>query len=180
MAHGAILLISLRPQARPSAVFSVQPNTHPLKEKSSMIASLRRSGPLPGLLATLAVLALFVSAAPASAQNFSGRIFTTFADGTTVNGNIYPSKDAVYLNGGPQNTNSNGLPDGTYYFQVTDPAAKVLLSTDDISCRQLQVIGGVVKGATGPCPHANGAQNNNNGGSIPVQLIPFDDTPNAG
>ena len=142
--------------------------------------SLRRSGSRPGLLAALAVLALIVSAAPASAQNFSGSIFTTFADGTRVNGNIYPSKAAVYLNGGPQNENSAGLPDGTYYFQVTDPAAKVLLSTDDISCRQVLVVGGIFAGATGPCPHANGSQNTNNGGSIPVQLIPFNDTPNAG
>src|SRR5262249_53996986 len=87
---------------------------------------------------------------------------------------------SVYLNGGPQNEHSNGLPDGTYYFQVTDPAAKVLLSTDDISCRQVLVVNGIFAGATGPCPHANGAQNSNNGGSIPVQLIPFNNTPNAG
>src|SRR5262249_5840439 len=144
--------------------FPFSPTAPRQRRKSSMIASLRRSGRLPGLLAALAVLALFVSAAPASAQNFSGSIFTTFADGTKVNGNIYPSKPAVYLNGGPQNEHSQGLPDGTYYFQVTDPAAKVLLSTDNISCRQLLVAGGIVTGATGPCPHANGSQNNNNGG----------------
>jgi hypothetical protein len=140
---------------------------------------LRRPGSLPGLCTTLAVLALIVSAAPASAQA-TGHIFTTLSDGTTVNANIFPSKGSVYLNGGPQNENSKGLPDGTYYFQVTDPAGKVLLSSDSISCRQLLVSGGIVAGATGSCPHANGSQNTNNGGSIPVQLIPFNDTPNAG
>src|SRR5205085_5498162 len=102
-------------------------------------------------------------------------------DGTKVNQNLFPSKASVYLNGGPQNEHSNGLPDGTYYFQVTDPNGGTLLSTDNISCRQLQVIGEIVAGATGPaCQHANGSQNNNNGGSIPVQLIPFNDTPNTG
>src|ERR1041385_3579486 len=174
------------------------------KGESVMIASLRRSGPVPGLLVILAALALFVSAAPASAQNFSGSIFTTFADGATVNGNIYPSKAAVFLNGGPQNTNSAGLPDGTYYFQVTDPAAKVLLSTDDVTCRQVVVSGGIFQGVPAGAPpaactasdgglgnfHLNGSPNPANGGSISVQLCApsgcpagqpdFNDTPNPG
>ena len=166
--------------------------------------SLRRSGSLPGLVAALAVLALIVSAAPASAQNISGAIFTTFADGNTVNGNIYPSKTVVYLNGGPQNTNSAGLPDGTYYFQVTNPNGNVLLSTDDVTCRQVVVLGGIFKGVPSGSPsvactasdggqgnfHLNGALNPSNGGSIPVQLCAqsgcpagqpdFSDTPNPG
>src|SRR5215467_4747645 len=169
-----------------------------------MIASLRRPRFIRGLLFVLAVLALFVSAAPASAQNFSGSIFTTFSDGHTVNGNIYPSKDAVYLNGGPQNTHSAGLPDGTYYYQVTDPAAKVLLSTDDITCRQVVVSGGIFQGVPGGLPpaactasdggqgnfHLNGSPNPANGNSISVQLCAqsgcpagqpdYIDTPNAG
>jgi len=168
-----------------------------------MIASFHRPR-FSGLLFVLAVLALFVSAAPASAQNFSGSIFTTFADATTVNGNIYPSKVAVYLNGGPQNTNSAGLPDGTYYFQVTDPAAKILLSTDDISCRQVVVSGGIFQGVPSGAPpaactasdggqgnfHLNGSPNPANGNSISVQLCAqsgcpagqpdYSDTPNAG
>src|SRR5205823_12044891 len=73
---------------------------------------------------------LFRSAA--LAQN-TGHIFTTFQDGTTVNANIYPSKDSVFLNGGPQNHSAKGLPDGIYYFQVTDPNGSVLLSTDNVS-----------------------------------------------
>src|SRR5215472_5236399 len=105
------------------------------------------------VLLCLLALILLVGAQSASAQNFNGSIFTTFSDGTTVNGNIYPSKAAVYLNGGPQNESSRGLPDGTYYFQVTDPAAKVLLSTDNVACRQVLVVNGIFAGATGPCPH---------------------------
>ena len=34
------------------------------------------------------------------------------------------SRTDVYLNGGPQNTKSSGLSDGTYYFQVTDPGGR--------------------------------------------------------
>jgi hypothetical protein len=72
------------------------------------------------------------------------------------------------------------VPDGLYYFQVTDPSGAVLLSTDDISCRQVQVTGGRIVGASGPsCKHANGTFNGLNL-QTPVQLIPFDDTPNPG
>jgi len=117
-------------------------------------------------------------AAAAVLHAFSGAIYTTFGDGTQTNQNIYPTKADVYLNGGPQNQNSAGLPDGTYYFQVTSPNG-ILLSVDNAECRQLQVVGGVIAGAVGPCPHPNGAFNPLNG-TTPVQLIPFDDTPNSG
>jgi hypothetical protein len=97
------------------------------------------------------------------AAQFFGAIYTSTADGATVNANIYDSKPEVYLNGGPQNVNSNGLPDGTYYFQVTDPSGATLLSSDLAICRQLLVTNGVVSGATGPCPHVNGTFNPANG-----------------
>jgi hypothetical protein len=121
---------------------------------------------------------VLLSGSPLMAQ-LSGAIYTSLGNGQTVNGNVYDLKSDVYLNGGPQNQNGPGLPNGTYYFQVTDPSGATLLSTDPAVCRQLQVIGGVVAGATGPCPHLNGAFNPANG-STPVQLIPFNDTPNAG
>src|SRR6476659_7961710 len=110
---------------------------------------------------------------------FSGAIYTSEADGTRVNQNLYDSKPLVYLNGGPQNQNGPGLPDGVYFFFVTDPSGATLLSTDHAVCRELLVSGGAVAGATGPCPHANGAFDPANG-STPVQLIPFLDTPNNG
>ena len=74
------------------------------------------------------ISALFVGAA--NAQNISGAIFTTISDGTTVNGNHYASKLDVYLNGGPQNCISPGLPSGDYYFMVTNPNGNLLLSLD--------------------------------------------------
>lgn len=110
----------------------------------------------------------------------AGAIQTTTKDGTAVNWNIYPTRADVYLNGGAQNLNASGLADGTYYFQVTDPSGKTLLSTDDAVCRQLLVAGGRVAGSTGgPCKHANGTLDPANG-VLPVQLSPFNKTPNIG
>lgn len=142
---------------------------------------------IKSILATFMAVAFAAAAQPALAGNFPGAIFTTLNDGTSVNHNIYDAKQDVYLNGGPQNQNSAGLPDGTYYFQVTDPSGKVLLSSDDVSCRQVVVLGGHVYGVpTGAPPaecttgfHAAGILDPNNN-SIPVQLIPYDDTPNNG
>jgi len=115
----------------------------------------------------------------ASAQ-VTGAIFTTLPDGSEVNYNIYQDKYDVYLNGGPgprAPDGAAGLPDGTYVFQVTDPSGKVLLSTDAIQCRQFDVVGGNITGAGGPCPHLTGTSGN---GGIPVQLMPYNDTPNPG
>ena len=130
-----------------------------------------------------AILAVLAMATIASA--YTGSIFTTLGGGTTVNGNVYDFKADVYLNGGPQNQNSAGLPDGFYFFQVTDPSGATLLSTDNAVCRQLQVVDGVIAGAAASpsfpsaCLHDNGSFNPANG-STPVQLIPFLDTPNGG
>ena len=83
-----------------------------------------------------------------AAAPISGAIYTSTASGTTVNGNVYEAQADVYLNGGPQSMNPKGLPDGNYYFQVTDPSGAVLLSTDAIICRQLTVTNGVVSGGS--------------------------------
>jgi hypothetical protein len=136
----------------------------------------------------LVILTAVTLLAGIASAGVNGAIYTTNFDRTTVNGNIYPSKDAVYLSGGPQNTKDPGLvPDGLYYFQVTDPSGAVLLSTDDVTCRQVVVLNGRVDGVpTGGPPatcttgfHANGTQNDANG-ALPVQLIPYNDTPNNG
>lgn len=98
-----------------------------------------------------AVCAAAFLAGAANAQ-LSGAVYTTLPDGTFVNANIFPDKESVYLNGGPQNQNASGLPPGEYYFQVTDPSGADLLSTDDIRNRRLLVAlneggEGVVSGA---------------------------------
>jgi len=124
---------------------------------------------------------LILIALPATAQ-ISGSIFTSLDDGGNVNANLYDLKSDVYLNGGPQNEHSSGLPDGEYFYQVTSPNG-VLLSSDPADCRLLMVSGeavmGSINGPGGCAGHANGLLNPSNG-SIPTQLIPFDDTPNMG
>jgi hypothetical protein len=133
------------------------------------------------LLFTAAVLIVFSIAAsvPASAQ-LSGAIFTTTSGGTTVNGNIYANKTDVYLDGGPQPNapcTSSGLPDGDYYFQVTNPSGSLLLSSDAITERAVHVSGGVITAYLGST-HATSA--GKCPGSIAVALFPYLDTDNPG
>jgi hypothetical protein len=129
-------------------------------------------------LTLLLVSTMFIYVNTVSA-GLSGAIYSTTKDGTAVNQNIFGSIRDVYLSGGPQNLNASGLPNGTYYFQVTDPSGKTLLSTDNAVCRQLNVTAGRVSGAAGPCAHANGTFNPANG-TLPVQMAPFSASPNKG
>lgn len=117
-------------------------------------------------------------------QSFSGAIYTSLFNGNAVNQNLYDQLTDVYLNGGPKNVNGGGLPNGRYYFQVVDPSGKDLLSSDKAVCRQLEVIGGYVKGVSpasvsASCAHVNGTANLVTG-AIPVQLYPYSQTPNNG
>jgi hypothetical protein len=111
-----------------------------------------------------------------------GAIFTTVANGSEVNYNIYPSKDAVYLDGGPgpgAPQGAAGLDDGIYVFQVTDPSGKTLLSTDPAACRLFTVADGIiVSTAPSVCPHVTGLDVDH--GALTVQLMPYNDTPNPG
>jgi hypothetical protein len=142
-------------------------------------------------IGVVAVLALCCALTASATQptttgqggNFFGHVYTTTVGGVSVNANIYPSKTAVYLNGGPENQNGASLPVGTYYFQVTDPNGEQLLSADDIHCREVQVTvvtgnvnritGHVVDAAcTSPqATHDNSPINFANG-SVPVQVCP--------
>src|SRR5215472_12671538 len=102
--------------------------------------------PVPWIRVMLVFLAV-ISVRPAAAQ-FSGAIHTTLPDGTTEN--LYSSKDKVYFTGRSQNDKANGLPDGRYYFQVTNPSGGVLLSNDPAKCRQVVVRDGKIAGAYDP------------------------------
>lgn len=156
------------------------------------------------ILAVLLVGLIFAPGQTVSAQ-FHGAIYDTDHTSIPVNQNSYTDKLEVYLNGGPQNDNANGLPLGVYYFQVTDPSGAVLLSTDPAVCRQAVVaaspdgkgrIAGAYSGRPAFCTdgtlfpvdgipagfpgnHADGIQNPYNF-SIAVQLMPYNDTPNDG
>ncbi len=143
------------------------------------------------LVAAVLVWAFVAFAAlphPASA-NVSGAIYTTNADSSMVNENLYANKDDVYLSGGPRppSCSSPGLEDGTYYFQVTDPNGSTLLSTDPLDCRVVTVTNGVVAdygpAAVGCTAHLTGVPIADCGETPPkitVQLSPYSDTPNNG
>lgn len=133
-----------------------------------------------GTFALLMVLALALAqGVQGQSGQLTGAIYTTNSSATAVNWNIYSTATDVYISGGPQNKNAAGLPDGTYYFQVTDPSGKTLLSTDSADCRKLDVTDGRVSGAAGACPHSVGTTNPANG-VTPVQLVPYSVTPNPG
>jgi hypothetical protein len=136
--------------------------------------------------ATIVALLAAVFNTAAMAQQVSGAIFTTDANSTFVNANVYDFKEDVYLNGGPRPNapcTAAGLPDGDYYFQVTDPSGSMLLSIDDISYRQVYVKGGLIVAhygnyhytGIGKCADLPAGKIN-----ITVQLFPFMPTPNPG
>ncbi len=97
------------------------------------------------LIAAALAVAVFIIVQAAS---LPGAIFTTTPNGGIVNENVrYEQKIEVYLDGGPGPNapqTAAGLPDGNYYFQVTDPSGAVLLSQDPAVCREVQVAGGVI------------------------------------
>ncbi len=135
----------------------------------------------------------------AVASSLSGAIFTTLVDGNRVNANICDYKEDVYLDGGPRinaPSTAAGLPEGDYYYQVTDPSGQDLLSEDHISCRMVHVnadgvIDTIYTGTTyekikgtwtaASCQHAQGTDiDHPELGAVTVQLYPYADTPNRG
>jgi len=135
------------------------------------------------LCAVAVCLSTGIFVAIAASNGFNGAVFTTHSDGNAVNENIYLAPTDVYINGGPNNANSEGLPPNElFYFEVTDPSGKVLLSSDPASCRQVQTdANGRVFGsyAGDGCLHNVGTIDASNGG-LPVSLWPFRRTPNNG
>jgi hypothetical protein len=127
----------------------------------------------------IALLFLFGVSVSIDAQ-VKGAIFTTNAGGTFVNANVYSAPEEPYLNGGPRPNapcTAAGLPDGDYYFQVTNPSGSMKLSSDDISERKVHVASGIItsylgttinRTSTGQC------------GDVTVRLYPYDTTPNPG
>ncbi len=118
-----------------------------------------------------------------ASTNFNGAVFTTDSAGNWVNENLFLAPADVYVNGGPNNASSQGLPPNEiFYFEVTDPSGKILLSSDRTNCRQVQTdANGRIFGAYlgDGCSHNVGSIDVNNG-AIPVKLWPFNRTPNNG
>src|SRR3954463_200984 len=88
--------------------------------------------PISRLVACLALTLMvftFAASVPAHAGNTQGAAFTTFdlnvspspcLNGKGINCNIYTSKEAVYINGGPA---AGNLSNGCYYFTVIAPGS---------------------------------------------------------
>jgi hypothetical protein len=132
-----------------------------------------------GWLAVASMLALALLAPSAGVVSaLSGAVYTSNIDGSIINANLYDSKSAVYLTGGPCNGGSH-LEPGDYYFQVSSPSG-VLLSSDAIGERKFTV------GANGFIASTAGGHATNPVNCTPpvtgitVQLMPYDDTPNNG
>lgn len=142
----------------------------------------RYQSKLSSLLVLAAALGagLLVSFAHA-APPLPGAIFTTTANGGIVNANHYQNKCDVYLDGGPGPNapqGAAGLPDGDYFFQVTDPSGKTLLSTDPVKNRQFRVTAGIISGLSGAGNHVTGVDIDH--GAVTIQLCNYLDTPNNG
>ena len=137
--------------------------------------------------AMIATLLLVAAGTNAVAGGLSGAIFTTDVTGLFVNGNVYDHADEVYLNGGPKPNapcTAAGLPSdpggSNYYFQVTDPSGKVLLSLDPVTAREVKVEGGVIVGPAGISSNHSFSAAVGQCPSQTVQLCPFGPSPNAG
>jgi hypothetical protein len=135
----------------------------------------------------IAICTVLAASASVAAPPLPGAIFTTLANGAQVNANIFSAKcDAlgVYLDGGPGMNapqGAAGLPDGDYFFQVTDPSGKTLLSTDPQRYRRFSVVSGLIASRVTPLAagdHETGVDVDH--GAVTVELCPFLDTPNNG
>ena len=121
------------------------------------------------LLASKAVLGL---------DSVTGAIWTSDPHGERVNGNLYTNARKVYLAGGPHKEGAAGLVDGIYYFQVTDPPGKTLLSTDNLWDRRFEVENGYISSIDGGTHKWN--IDTTRGYGIVVQLWPFSYTAKTG
>jgi hypothetical protein len=132
-------------------------------------------------IVSLAAVALIAASLGSANANVAGAIFTTTETGSRVNANHYAAKEDVYLDGGP-GTNAPAaaaaLPAGDYYFQVTDPSGRVLLSQDAVAQRRFTVsAAGVIVSAI----HPTGIDRDHAElGALTVRLFPYADTPNPG
>ncbi|MGZ5526864.1 MAG: hypothetical protein ACXWFF_17810 [Methylomonas sp.] len=98
-----------------------------------MLYFVSKKGLVHGLLGTMSALVIcpaFAQTSSGTPSPLPGAAFTTDPYCNQVNGNIYPSKEVVYIGGGPTRLNAAGLkPMTSYYLQVTDPAGGRLLGT---------------------------------------------------
>lgn len=140
-------------------------------------------------LLLIAVAAGCVLAATPAQAKLTGAVWTTLPDGTAVDHNVYNAKEDVYLNGGPFHASGAWLPDGDYYFMVTDPPGKTLLSTDAPSAgdpygdfhRRIHIQDGKVLQPSPVPPYTNHlfAADTKRPGNFTIQLMPYNNSKNG-
>jgi hypothetical protein len=102
---------------------------------------------------------VFAQQADSASDPQRGAPVTTAVDGARVADNTHGARTEVYLAGNPDE-HAAAPPVGDYYFAVTDRSGLHVLSSDDISCREIRIGGDgaiveVYRGASG-CAHARG------------------------
>jgi serine-aspartate repeat-containing protein C/D/E len=105
----------------------------------------------------------------------SGSIGTVASASPARPQGVFGRREDVFLAGGPLTSPCffpAYLPDGKYYFQVTDSAGKTLLSTDVVSERAVTVKGGVIASYDGKTHTEDGKTAC---GSLAVSLMPYAD-----
>ena len=81
----------------------------------------------PVVFVALMLAAVSLAATGAfTAPPVTGAIFTTDVSCNGTNINIFMTQADVYLDGGPAHPGAAGLPDGSYYVQVTEPGGTLL------------------------------------------------------
>jgi hypothetical protein len=105
-----------------------------------------------------------------------GSVSVALQDGQPAAAAIFEDKCDAYLAAG-QEEGVPRLPDGDYFFQVTDVSGETLLSSDEVRLRQFRVADGAIEGASGKGSHAVGADSIS--GGVIVQLCPFGDSPDS-
>jgi len=105
-----------------------------------------------------------------------GSVSVALEDGQQAAAVIFEDTCDAYLVVG-QEEGPPRLPDGDYFFQVTDISGEALLSSDEVRFRQFRVADGAIEGVSGQGSHALGIDSLSGGAT--VQLCPFADSPDS-
>jgi hypothetical protein len=106
----------------------------------------------------------------------AGSVSVTLHDGQTAAAVMFEDKCDAYLVARGQDSPPR-LPDGDYFFQVTNASDKALLSSDEVRFRQFRVVDSAIEGVSGQGSHAVGIDSLS--GAATVQLCPFVDSPDS-
>jgi len=106
----------------------------------------------------------------------AGSVSVALHDGQPAAAVIFEDECDAYLVARGQDS-PPGLPDGDYFFQVTDVSGEALLSSDEVRFRQFRVADGAIEGASGQGSHAAGIDSASGGAT--VQLCPFGESPDS-